>query len=69
MKQQLLNHTSSNHNRLPLAKTLRRLVLSAALPLLMLFFWAQPALAAEQQVRGVWIATVYSIDFPHTDTV
>ncbi|MBQ6001122.1 MAG: family 10 glycosylhydrolase [Clostridia bacterium] len=69
MKRQLLNHTSANHNRLPLTKALRQLVLSAVLPLLMFFFWAQPALAAEQPVRGVWIATVYSIDFPHTDTV
>ena len=29
-----------------------------------------PALAQQEQpLRGVWIATVYSIDFPHTSTV
>ena len=42
------------------------LVTALLLSVLALF----PALAQQEQpLRGVWIATVYSIDFPHTSTV
>ncbi|MBQ3076908.1 MAG: family 10 glycosylhydrolase, partial [Clostridia bacterium] len=50
--------------------TLARALRSALLTLLLLFplLAAPPSAAAAGELRGVWIATVYSIDFPHTKT-
>ena len=58
-----MKHTAKPH-------ALRHALLAIFSAALLFALAAAPALAQEEDsLRGVWIATVYSIDFPHTSTV